>query len=481
MLRADNDAGIRTAIGVGTTDAPTFLAQTLTGQSLTGVQATSLLDLSTTWLSTTGTPTAIKLNVTDTANAPAASKLMELQVGGVGKFRVEKHGGIKINDGTTAAGSDQRYISFNTGWGEAYFGLWGGDLYINGGALSSFSVNSPAFFTTHIGLGGNKDTANVKLWKDADNILAQRNGDAAQAFRLYNFYNTAGVNYERGEFVWSGNTLFIQAIGAGSGVAQPLSFGGASINFRTSVGAGYVARWNFSTTGHFLAATDNAYDIGASGANRPKNIYLSGFISSELGYGKSGLSGASQGLQFSGSTTNIVGGAAGASVQLVTNDGTLYISCIPGLTRFVGTTSAFPAIKRNATGIDIRLADDSGFAPLAAANLDLPASAAASAVQQLTVGRIVYAGEGYRVGNNFQVVFSNGTDYARGIGVSASGGLSITNGTTGGQSLQFVEMTAPAAPATNGVRIYAEDNGAGKTRIMALFATGVAQQIAIEP
>ena len=46
---------------------------------------------------------------------------------------------------------------------------------------------------------------------------------------------------------------------------------------------------------------------------------------------------------------------------------------------------------------------------------------------------------------------------------------------------QLTEMTAPSAPATNSVRIYAEDNGAGKTRLMALFATGAAQQISIEP
>ena len=45
----------------------------------------------------------------------------------------------------------------------------------------------------------------------------------------------------------------------------------------------------------------------------------------------------------------------------------------------------------------------------------------------------------------------------------------------------MAEMTAPAAPAANSVRIYAEDNGSGKTRLMALFATGAAQQIAIEP
>jgi hypothetical protein len=43
------------------------------------------------------------------------------------------------------------------------------------------------------------------------------------------------------------------------------------------------------------------------------------------------------------------------------------------------------------------------------------------------------------------------------------------------------EITAPAAPSANTVRIYAEDNGAGKTRLMALFPTGAAQQLAIEP
>lgn len=49
------------------------------------------------------------------------------------------------------------------------------------------------------------------------------------------------------------------------------------------------------------------------------------------------------------------------------------------------------------------------------------------------------------------------------------------------KDLELVEMTAPSAPVTNNVRIYAEDNGSGKTRLMALFATGAAQQIAIEP
>lgn len=46
---------------------------------------------------------------------------------------------------------------------------------------------------------------------------------------------------------------------------------------------------------------------------------------------------------------------------------------------------------------------------------------------------------------------------------------------------ELTEMTAPGAPATNDARLYLEDNGAGKTRLMARFATGAAVQVAIEP
>jgi len=63
-----------------------------------------------------------------------------------------------------------------------------------------------------------------------------------------------------------------------------------------------------------------------------------------------------------------------------------------------------------------------------------------------------------------------------------NGGMVLrTPNQTSGIFLGLDEMTAPSAPATNSVRIYAEDNGSGKTRLMALFATGSAVQIAIEP
>jgi hypothetical protein len=57
----------------------------------------------------------------------------------------------------------------------------------------------------------------------------------------------------------------------------------------------------------------------------------------------------------------------------------------------------------------------------------------------------------------------------------ASTGLTITGMLTG------AEQTAPSAPAANGYRIFAQDNGAGKTQLMVIFASGAAQQLAIEP
>ncbi len=47
--------------------------------------------------------------------------------------------------------------------------------------------------------------------------------------------------------------------------------------------------------------------------------------------------------------------------------------------------------------------------------------------------------------------------------------------------LQMAEMTAPAAPAANGVRIFAVDSGGGKTVLKAIFASGAAQVLATEP
>lgn len=63
----------------------------------------------------------------------------------------------------------------------------------------------------------------------------------------------------------------------------------------------------------------------------------------------------------------------------------------------------------------------------------------------------------------------------------SSSGVSVTGTLAVSSYLQGAEETAPAAPAANGYRIFAQDNGAGKTQLMVIFSSGAAQQLAIQP
>jgi hypothetical protein len=127
---------------------------------------------------------------------------------------------------------------------------------------------------------------------------------------------------------------------------------------------------------------------------------------------------------------------------------------------------------------------DSGFLDVYTSNTAALAGTAASAKIRLkgsTIGSpyISISSDGYFGFAGGTSTIFNAPD--AGLARSAGGVVVVTDASTGGGSLEFREQTAPAAPAANGVRIYAEDNGSGKTRLMALFATGAAQQIAIEP
>jgi hypothetical protein len=60
----------------------------------------------------------------------------------------------------------------------------------------------------------------------------------------------------------------------GVGSYQPLYVGGSTVTLTTS----NVDRWVVNASGHFVAATDGAYDIGVSGATRPRNVFAAGAI-----------------------------------------------------------------------------------------------------------------------------------------------------------------------------------------------------------
>lgn len=69
-----------------------------------------------------------------------------------------------------------------------------------------------------------------------------------------------------------------------------------------------------------------------------------------------------------------------------------------------------------------------------------------------------------------------------GISRVAAGIVAVGTGASGSGdgAIQLAERTAPAG-AANAVRLYAQDNGSGKTQLMAIFGSGAAQQVAIEP
>lgn len=195
------------------------------------------LDATQTWNNAGVAFYGFRLNVTDT-NSAAGSLLMDLQTGGSSKFSVSKAGSLVVS-GATSLGSSG-----------------GANVNVNNNAVTNIlSLN----------LGASNDVA---LNRDAANTLALRNGTNAQTFNVYNTYTDAS-NYERGFADWSSNAgnFTIGTSALGTGTNRQLVFATAGL-----------ARWFVSTAGHLEAWSDNTYDIGASGANRPRNVYVAGSV-----------------------------------------------------------------------------------------------------------------------------------------------------------------------------------------------------------
>lgn len=91
----------------------------------------------------------------------------------------------------------------------------------------------------------------------------------------------------------------------------------------------------------------------------------------------------------------------------------------------------------------------------------------------------------FRCGSGGQFSFDSNASAANltpdcGLGRGAAGVVKVTNGSTGAGALQFQEMTAPTAPATNNCILFSEDNGSGKTRLVVRFPTGADVVLATE-
>lgn len=103
---------------------------TLSGYSLTGSNAAPLVDLAGTW-NTSGAPSAITLNITNTASDGAA-RLIDLRVGGSPLFYVQVNGATYFSGNLTVAGL---FASGDLGAGATR------DLYWSGRSLMQSPVN----------------------------------------------------------------------------------------------------------------------------------------------------------------------------------------------------------------------------------------------------------------------------------------------------------------------------------------------------
>jgi len=255
--------------------------------------------ISQTWNNAAVAFTGLKVNAVSTASA-SGSLLLDLQLGGVSLFKVSKTGSITAN---------------NT------FNLSGSIVQSSGNIIPSNALIFDYF---------NQD---VVLQRDAANTLALRNGAAAQTFRVYNTYSNAGADTE-----------YIQISATSSGHRIGTNSSGTGASRALLLGTGGGSQWNINTSGHLgTFGSDNLYDIGASGANRPKSLYLGTNI--VIGTAPTTLTINPSGLSFSGRFIISESGADGVFG--------VYNSTASGFNRlqFGGVTDAFPAVARDGAGI----------------------------------------------------------------------------------------------------------------------------------
>jgi hypothetical protein len=113
-------------------------------------------------------------------------------------------------------------------------------------------------------------------------------------------------------------------------------------------------------------------------------------------------------------------------------------------------------------------------------------SSAQAAIDMIASQTFTASAQGTRI--VFRTTLNGTTSMSERVRIADDGNVGI-NGVTspsteldiGAGAIEFDEMTAPGGGAVNTARLYAVDNGAGKTQLAVVFNTGAVQILAVEP
>jgi hypothetical protein len=477
-----NDAGAFAGMA-GTSWDNTTRSLTITGATVTA--SAPVLNLSQTWNDGAVTFTGLLFNATDTASA-SGSLLLDLQVGGASRFSFDKSGVAKATS-FSANGTDSprtyalgnstnsRGLEFFTGNNRLYY-REGSSPVVGFGLNLILLAGAVQFGWTSTTPDGVLDT--ILTRRAAANLrlgAADAAAPIAQTLSVQSVVagttNTAGANLtitgSQGTGTGAGGSIVFRVAPAGaSGTAQ-----NALVDALTIAGDRSITYAGTAITVASGTRISRQAGFGGIVFNADNSITLGAAASFIVVSGNASLFGEAANTLALRNGTN----AQTFNIYNTYTDASNYErlrifaqsagSVIIG-TQKAGTGSA-RALELQTDGTTrLTINATNGDLTLTGAGISGPAGGtwgSPSAVEITAGGHLRWAARSR--------IYSS-TDGAI---------LLLDSTTTAGSSLEMLEMTAPVAPAANRVRIYAEDDGAGKTRLMALFATGSAVQIAIEP
>ena len=208
--------------------------------SLNGAASTPPLKLTGTWFSGgTGTTTKPQLLIEPTGTTSTAwstsgtglgvnaasgfaGNLLDLQVNGSSKFKVENDGHTTLNTLVVNAIGTNKPAGFGFGSpATSLVGAWSGGRWCNAMGTDRFVLESTSWLGFS-SLPGTSDSfaaasnVDARLYRDAAGILAQRNGTNAQTLRVYGTYTDLS-NHVRGSLSATSTAVTLAAETAGTG------------------------------------------------------------------------------------------------------------------------------------------------------------------------------------------------------------------------------------------------------------------------